>query len=590
MSAVTPPYPLFSDRDGSPLDAGYIWIGVANANAITNPIAAFWDSALTQPATQPIRTSGGYPVNAGTPSRLYVAGQYSILVQDAKGSLVYSASASDGGSAAASVESFSGNGVATSFVLANAPDDAESMIVRISGAVQTPGVDFTLTGSTLAFTSAPPSGSGNIVAQSLQASRSGAFVGASFVQYPDLTTLDQYIGPVGSAAVVQVVPGGSAFKIPSGAGSSGQVLSTDGAGNLSWAGSATSTIASKNRFANGAYRFDQLNDGNLVTINSPTVVRCLDCTSGGSTAAAGAYTVQAIATGGPVGSQNFLRMAVVVADASPLAATYYAFSAALIEGLDIADLSFGTANAQPISVSFWFRSSLTGTFGARLNNDGTRSYVVSWSYPTANVWQRVTLPNIPGDVTGTWLTGNVRALTFDIDIGSGTNWKVAAGAWTAGNFLGVTGGTNLISTVSATMDIALMQIEQGESCTPFEWTSYQANLARVQRYLLVYRAPSFALRVSGQATGTTTAYFPITLPVPTRENITGATVTTPTSIFVRSSTGSAVSITGVAFGPLSATTTHASLSVTGASGLTAGDATVLAQSGSSVVVFTGAEL
>jgi len=93
MSAqsIEQPYPIFTDADGDPLEAGYIWIGVANLNAITDPVAVYWDAALTQPAVQPIRTAGGYPVNAGTPARLYTASSYSILVQDRNGITVYSA-------------------------------------------------------------------------------------------------------------------------------------------------------------------------------------------------------------------------------------------------------------------------------------------------------------------------------------------------------------------------------------------------------------------------------------------------------------------------------------------------------------------
>lgn len=89
--SVSPPFPIFTDTDGQPLENGYVWIGTANLNPITNPVAVFWDAALTQPAAQPIRTLNGYPSNAGTPGRLYVASDYSIQVQNKNGSVVYSA-------------------------------------------------------------------------------------------------------------------------------------------------------------------------------------------------------------------------------------------------------------------------------------------------------------------------------------------------------------------------------------------------------------------------------------------------------------------------------------------------------------------
>lgn len=90
-AAITPPFPIFTDLDGEPLEAGYIWIGVENLPPQTNPQTVYWDEALTQPAAQPVRTQGGYPVNNGTPSRLYADGARSLLVQDSRGTLIYSA-------------------------------------------------------------------------------------------------------------------------------------------------------------------------------------------------------------------------------------------------------------------------------------------------------------------------------------------------------------------------------------------------------------------------------------------------------------------------------------------------------------------
>jgi hypothetical protein len=91
--SIQPTFPIFTDIDGQPLESGYIWIGTTNLNPITNPITAYWDAALTLAAVQPIRTIGGYPVNSGTPARLYVNSDYSIQVQNRNGSVVYSAPA-----------------------------------------------------------------------------------------------------------------------------------------------------------------------------------------------------------------------------------------------------------------------------------------------------------------------------------------------------------------------------------------------------------------------------------------------------------------------------------------------------------------
>jgi hypothetical protein len=92
MSALSieVPFPVFQDRDGQPLDNGYIWLGVANLNPQTNPVVAYFDAALTIVAPQPLRTINGYVSRAGTPAQIYVdAVNFSILVQDSKGSMVY---------------------------------------------------------------------------------------------------------------------------------------------------------------------------------------------------------------------------------------------------------------------------------------------------------------------------------------------------------------------------------------------------------------------------------------------------------------------------------------------------------------------
>jgi hypothetical protein len=92
MSAlsVNPPFPIFLDIDGQPLDVGYIYLGVANQATEANPIQAYWDAALTVAATQPIRTRGGFPVNAGVPARVYVNSDFSIVVKNRNGFQVFS--------------------------------------------------------------------------------------------------------------------------------------------------------------------------------------------------------------------------------------------------------------------------------------------------------------------------------------------------------------------------------------------------------------------------------------------------------------------------------------------------------------------
>ena len=111
MSALSiqVPFPVFQDRDGQPLENGYVWVGVANLNPQTNPVVAYYDEALTIVAAQPLRTLNGYISRAGTPAQIYVNGvDYSILVQDSKGSMVYNFPEGTGVSSQAAGVAFTG--------------------------------------------------------------------------------------------------------------------------------------------------------------------------------------------------------------------------------------------------------------------------------------------------------------------------------------------------------------------------------------------------------------------------------------------------------------------------------------------------
>jgi hypothetical protein len=91
MIAIEAPFPQFFDKDGSPLDHGYLYFGAPNQNPETNPVTVYWDTALTQPAAQPLRTLNGYIVRNGTAARVYTSADYSLTVRDRRGRLLPSA-------------------------------------------------------------------------------------------------------------------------------------------------------------------------------------------------------------------------------------------------------------------------------------------------------------------------------------------------------------------------------------------------------------------------------------------------------------------------------------------------------------------
>ena len=88
LTQLAPPYPIFTDKSGSPLDNGYLYFGTANLNPETNPITVYYDAALTQPAAQPLRTSNGYVMRNGSPAIIYANSQFSVTVRDKSRALV----------------------------------------------------------------------------------------------------------------------------------------------------------------------------------------------------------------------------------------------------------------------------------------------------------------------------------------------------------------------------------------------------------------------------------------------------------------------------------------------------------------------
>lgn len=151
--AVQSPYPAFADIDGQPLEDGYIWIGVAGLNPIGNPVNVYWDAAKTLSAVQPIRTRGGYPINSGTPSRLFVGSDYSIQVQNKNGSVIYTSLLDNlyaGGGAGSISANATGDGVQTIFAVSFIPS-----AIYINGIYQNQNT-YSVAGGNVTFTQAPP--------------------------------------------------------------------------------------------------------------------------------------------------------------------------------------------------------------------------------------------------------------------------------------------------------------------------------------------------------------------------------------------------------------------------------------------------
>jgi hypothetical protein len=161
-----------------------------------------------------------------------------------------------------------------------------------------------------------------------------------------------------------------------------------------------------------------------------------------------------------------------------------------IEGYNISDLGFGTANAKTTTLSFWVRSSLTGTFGGAFRNSGgTRSYPFTYTILAANTWEQKSI-TIAGDTSGTWLTTNGLGLTVLFSLGSGSTLSGTAGSWSTNNYTSATGATSVVGTNGATFYITGVQLEVGSSATGFEYRQYGTELSLCQRYCQLYSAES----------------------------------------------------------------------------------------------------
>jgi hypothetical protein len=198
-----------------------------------------------------------------------------------------------------------------------------------------------------------------------------------------------------------------------------------------------------------------------------------------------------------------------------------------IEGFNASDLDFGKSTAKTITLSFWVRSSLTGTFGGAISNDSVdRSYPFSYTISVANTWEQKSV-TIAGDTTGTWLTTNGVGMFLFFNLGAGSTRSGTAGAWAAADYRSATGATSVVGTSGATFYITGVQLEKGSTATSFDYRPYGTELALCQRYFISYGGVTGYERLAvGVCNTTTTASCQTFLPVPMRTTPTLASVAT----------------------------------------------------------------
>jgi len=186
-----------------------------------------------------------------------------------------------------------------------------------------------------------------------------------------------------------------------------------------------------------------------------------------------------------------------------------------IEGYNVSDLGWGASGASPVTLSFWVRSSLTGTFGGSFTNSAyDRSYPFTYTISSANTWEQKTV-TIAGDTSGTWLTTNGIGVNVIFSMGMGTTQSGTAGAWAAGNYLSATGATSVVGTNGATFYITGVQLEKGSTATTFDYRPYGTELQLCQRYYyLMASGNTLALGIgtyTNSSTFFTYASFPVSM-------------------------------------------------------------------------------
>jgi hypothetical protein len=247
------------------------------------------------------------------------------------------------------------------------------------------------------------------------------------------------------------------------------------------ANAVTPSVNMKSRIINGAMVIDQRNAGASISVGSSPVYpvdRFQVRIAQGS-----GHTTQRSTTA-PAGFINSV-IVTVGTGASPTSGQVSIFNQQ-IEGFNVADLGWGTADAKTVTVSFWVRSSVTGTYSVAISNNGLdRSYVTNFTISSANTFEYKTV-TIAGDTSGTWLKDNGVGMFMFVDLGSGTDREATAGSWGAGWKTRTSGSVQLAATSGATFYITGVQLEVGSTATSFDYRPYGTELALCQRYFYLH--------------------------------------------------------------------------------------------------------
>jgi hypothetical protein len=329
----------------------------------------------------------------------------------------------------------------------------------------------------------------------------------------------------------------------------------------------------RNRIINGAMTIDQRYAGASRTVTGDgeyVLDRWKQYSSQSSK-----YSVQqnAGSVTPPVGFQNYLGVT-SLSSYSVSSGDYFLINQA-VEGFNFADLDWGTANAQPVTLRFWVRSSLTGTFGGSLLNSGfSRTFAFTYTISAANTWEQKTV-TITGCPDGTWLKTNGIGVDVRFVLGCGSSRLTSTiGSWVSSGFDGPTGATSVVGTNGATFYITGVQLEEGTAASPFENRLYGTELNLCQRYCQIIAKDNEQAIPSGWSFSSSTELATDMRLIPPMRTV--PTLTQTATAYRANSAGlNGNSTTAIVLGATESTVNSARLSQAGYSGATAGQGATL---------------
>lgn len=392
-------------------------------------------------------------------------------------------------------------------------------------------------------------------------------------------------GTTTTTALVQTGDTTGSLVLATGSGAT-TALTLDSSQNASFAKAVNlpNTFGFKNRIINGGMTIDQRNAGASVTpANAQYTLDRWYITASASSKLSVQQNAGSVTP--PAGFTNYLGITSL--SSYTVGASELFLLRQSIEGYNVADLAWGTASAKTVTVSFWVRSSLTGTFSGTIRGaNATRFYQFSYTISSANTWEQKSI-TISGDTSGAWLTDNSVGLELMFSVGTGSSFQGTAGSWSGTAAYGVTGTTSVVGTNGATFYITGVQLEVGSQATSFDFRSYGTEMALCQRYFWKKTGDAYESLGAGVCVQSTEARVNIQNPVLMR--------TTPTfgfggTTYCLQSNANGVQVTS--FGGNQSSNFASMVSfVVGGGGLSAGNGTLFILSpGSSNYLSASAEL